>query len=1377
MLRLFLAFCMFSAGFLPVMAQNPDFIDQSYLSGWNGALGMVFDNNGRMFVWEKQGTVYIVDGGVKSATPLIDISEEVGNWRDHGLLGFALDPNFLNNGYIYLYYVVDRHHLINYGTGSYSAAANEYYNATIGRITRYTAESSTNFTTVDYASRTILLGETVSTGIPILGETHGVGTILFGKDGTLLATCGDGATATFDPGGNTTGSYILQALADGICTNDEDVGSFRCQMLSSLNGKVLRLDPATGDGISSNPFYDAASPRSAKSRTWSLGLRNPYRMTLRPETGSHYPEDGAPGHLYIGDVGWGKFEEMNIVTEPAQNFGWPLYEGVDINSSGWITMYNPDAPTPAGCGVQNYYEFKELMVDPGSAAPSWPDPCNPGNEIDSASYPLFVHTRPTYDWKHKSSGFARVSIDGETYLMSDSMTNPVLGPDWEGNCSVAGTWYEGSDFPAEYFDTYFHADYDANWIKHFEFDSASVPTDVEDFLINVGAVVDMEWSSMHDGIWYIRYGTEIRRVTYSPSGNQPPVVAAVLDTFYAPSNSLTVNFTGSGSTDPEGAALTYFWDFGDGNNSTAADPSHTFSTAGATPASYTITLTVTDTGSLSSQTTLQVWLNNTPPEILSSSMDTVVEYSVLESVIWQLEADVQDAEHTDDELVFGWQTILYHNDHNHPEAIDYNDTTSTLISPIGCDGATYWYEIVLTVTDPEGMADTAIYQVYPHCSPLAEPDNDKYYISESVEVDVFGNDITEDLLDSTSLVIIAQPSHGTASYDPATGLITYLQDGSFSYQDTFYYQVSDIDGDTSKVTMVEMIWHGPPTVNVTYPSDGGYPDNKFLDVTYSISGDTSIVSHIDLILDTGEELSDSAFAGTVTFDDVTLGARTLYAHMKDDADAILPLSTASDTVAFTALEAGSNMKIETGKLTNVDTAWQTVNLPQVYTSMVVVTSVELPDETYKPAVTRITNVTNTSFDLKVQNPSGDSIGGYSVYYMVMEEGVYTDAVDGWNVEAVIDTSWETANSSSWTTEARSYQNTYTNPVVLGQVMSYADEDWSVFWASGKNKNWIPVATWLRAGKHVGDDPDQVRNPELIGYIVLEQGSGKFGGRPFAASVGADNIRGVDDTSDNHVYALSGVKAPAIALTTMAGMDENEGGWAVLYGANAFSDTEILLAVEEDQLDDVERNHSGEQLAYFVMDSAVVDGGTLPVEFLDFKARLKSLNTEVQLDWITGSETNNAYFDIERSQDGVAFFPVGQVSSLGDSQQPQSYQWTDHNPNFGENLYRLKQVDIDGAFSYSEIQSVTRRGGVFTILPNPVQLGQGVEIRIELKQAGSVKFEWINMVGQSIATYALEGQFGDNQMVVPTRALAAGAYSLRITPQNDVQMVEKVIVLE
>ena len=131
--------------------------------------GITFETNGLMYAWERAGRVWIYENDVRLAAPLIDISPEVGAYDDHGLLGFALDPNFRQNGYIYLLYVVDHHYLQYFGTGSYNASANDYNRATIGRITRYTARSSDNFRTVDPASRFILVGDSITNGNELVG--------------------------------------------------------------------------------------------------------------------------------------------------------------------------------------------------------------------------------------------------------------------------------------------------------------------------------------------------------------------------------------------------------------------------------------------------------------------------------------------------------------------------------------------------------------------------------------------------------------------------------------------------------------------------------------------------------------------------------------------------------------------------------------------------------------------------------------------------------------------------------------------------------------------------------------------------------------------------------------------------------------------------------------------------------------------------------------------------------------------------------------------------------------------------------------------------------------------------------------------------------
>src|SRR5262245_1435830 len=170
---IFVALALFMAS--NVRAQlAPNFVDEVISTEFNFPVGVTFAPDGRMFVWEKGGRLYFVEPG---STPvlLLDISEEVGDWRDYGMLGFALDPQFYSNGRIYVSYVVDFHYLAHFGTPQYDPQADEYFRDTIGRVTRYTCDTSNGCRTVLPGSRVILLGETISTGIPILHQSHGVG--------------------------------------------------------------------------------------------------------------------------------------------------------------------------------------------------------------------------------------------------------------------------------------------------------------------------------------------------------------------------------------------------------------------------------------------------------------------------------------------------------------------------------------------------------------------------------------------------------------------------------------------------------------------------------------------------------------------------------------------------------------------------------------------------------------------------------------------------------------------------------------------------------------------------------------------------------------------------------------------------------------------------------------------------------------------------------------------------------------------------------------------------------------------------------------------------------------------------------------------------
>lgn len=697
------------------------FKDSLFSNGWSEPTCFSWDSTGQMYVAEKAGYVWIVDtNGNKISTPLLDIHDEVGNWRDHGMGGFALDPNFRTNGYFYVYYTVDRHHIRYFGTASYSPGNDEFFSATIARLTRYKANSATNFTTLVPNSRLVLLGETKKTGVPVLFESHVGGQILFGRDNSLLLFTGDGSDFDIADSGSAPTTYYVQALADSIIRPEENCGSYRSQLLNCLGGKILRLDPATGNGLSSNPFYDGANPRSAVSRVYALGLRNPFRATIRPGTGSTDITAGNPGVIYIGDVQWGNWEELHTCETPGQNFGWPLYEGLENNSIyGGQNVENRDVLNPywplGSC--KKYLQFNELLRQPtANGLVSYPLQCDNSLMIPS-NIRKWLHSRPDLDWNHGSATTRTGTFTGNTASNINVGTagSPVSGVQFEGFASVAGFWYTGSSFPPLYQNTYFHADYGAGWIKNFSFNAVDSPTVTRDFGSNLGPVVFLTLNPKNGSIYYINYPSEIRIIKYTGIVNNYPVAVATSNIFYGTAP-LNISFTGSQSTDPEGMPLTYKWKFGDGDSSAVANPLHTFNAPANTPTTFTVTLTVTDNIGQADVKTLKIYANNTPPQITITSPLNNSSYSMSAPTNLQLNASVTDSEHTPAQLSYKWYNILHHNQHTHPESALLTNPANTVITPLGCGFDSYFYELKLEVTDAAGLSNSASSFIFPACS-------------------------------------------------------------------------------------------------------------------------------------------------------------------------------------------------------------------------------------------------------------------------------------------------------------------------------------------------------------------------------------------------------------------------------------------------------------------------------------------------------------------------------------------------------------------------------------------------------------------------------------------------------------------------------------
>ena len=704
-------------------AQLPDdFIDDLLYSNLDEPVGIQFDKNGRGYLWERKGKVLLIDTNDQLIlTPLIDISDEVGGWRDHGLLSFALDPQFLSNGYIYLFYTVDRHHLINNGSPDYDPNFDEYADASISRITRYRADPNNDFKSVLPDSRKILLGTEPSDGFPVLMPGHGVGSLIFGSDGSLLASYGDQGSFSGIDVGNYHDTYHEKAMAEGIIREAENVGAYKSQILNSLAGKILRLDPETGDGLSSNPYFESDDPRSPKSRVWVRGLRNPFKITLRPNTGSHNSNDGDPGVIYISDVGGGRWEELNIAKTSGLNFGWPIYEGFEYyNHFADRLRPNKDAPNHlvglSDC-ENEYYTFHDLLFQKNNQfQTTYTHPCDEDSVIESNVFPS-VHTQPVIAWRNASKPDTISKVDGfdeegwATGFEIDSEKSSVVGHHFNGNSAIMGGFYTAEQFPEKYHGTLFSADF-SGWIKIFNFDENDKLLSVDSFHNSTKNITDITVNPVNGAIYYIRFNqNQLRRISFG--GNARPIAKAEADIYYGPSP-LIVNFTSWESYDPEGGELDYFWEFGDGKTSSEINPTHEFMSLDNNPVGFEVTLTVTDTEGASASTSKIISLNNTPPQVEILGIDQAANYPNDASSLIELKAQVTDQEHDATQLSYAWQTTLHHNDHSHPNAIDPSVSSTVLLEPTGCDEI-YWYRIDLSVTDAAGLTSTDYREIYPWC--------------------------------------------------------------------------------------------------------------------------------------------------------------------------------------------------------------------------------------------------------------------------------------------------------------------------------------------------------------------------------------------------------------------------------------------------------------------------------------------------------------------------------------------------------------------------------------------------------------------------------------------------------------------------------------
>ncbi|MFC5032290.1 MULTISPECIES: carbohydrate-binding protein [Streptomyces] len=514
---------------------------------------------------DRRGTIFKTDAGgttsVAGTLPVYTHDEE-------GIQGITTDPAVATNHWIYVYYSP----VLNTPAGdapSDGTAADFAPFAGHNQLSRFTLRADN---TIDPASEKQLLQIATNRGMCC----HVGGDLDFDAAGNLFMTTGDDSNpfssdgySPLDTRASRNPAYDAQRSA----ANSND-----------LRGKLLRIHPEA-NGTYTVPAGNLFAPGTAKTRPeiYAMGFRNPFRMSVDRPTGTVYIGDYGPDAGALNATrGPGGQVEFDRVTSPGF-YGWPYCTGTNTTNETY-----------------NAFDF-------GTSTS--------GAKFDCAGGP--VNSSPN------NTGISKLPAARSSWIKYDDCSvaqfgcgseSPMGGPVYHYDPNLSSS----VKFPQSYDGHAFIGEFGRRWIKDVQVNADGSAGTITDFPWTGTQVMDMAFGP--DGALYVLdYGTGfgdgdsfsgLYRIEAIGAGGRAPVAqaAATPSSGRAP---LAVTFSSAGTTDPDGDALTYAWDF-DGNgstDSTAADPSHTYAANGQYPAK----LTVTDTHGLTGTASVTVTVGNTAP--------------------------------------------------------------------------------------------------------------------------------------------------------------------------------------------------------------------------------------------------------------------------------------------------------------------------------------------------------------------------------------------------------------------------------------------------------------------------------------------------------------------------------------------------------------------------------------------------------------------------------------------------------------------------------------------------------------------------------------------------------------------------------------------
>nr|WP_269134576.1 PQQ-dependent sugar dehydrogenase [Spiractinospora alimapuensis] len=579
-----------------------------------------------------------------ASLPVYDFSED-------GMQGIALDPDFEENNWVYVYYSPQLPDLPT------DAAPDEVepdgdtsvFDDYVGKnhLSRFQFVDDPVNPTIDLASEQVILEIPINRG----QCCHNGGDIDFDSEGNLYLSTGDD-TNPFQ--------------SDGYTPIDEREyrnPSFDAQRTSSNTadprGKLLRITvqedgsyTVPEDNLFNSGEYDhlfpegTYDPELALPEIYAMGFRNPFRFSVDPRTDTVYLGDYGPdANNDSADRGPRATVEWVVIDEP-RNHGWPYCVG------------------PARPFVDFDFETGESGEEFDCAAPLNDSPRNTGLE----ELPPVTPAEVWYHNDYVAPEFPELGTGG---------TGPMGGPAYVYDADVAEEW--PTAFPEELDGIPLLYEWARNYVMMMPVEDGEL-AGIQDFLPDGdwNAPMDMEFGP--DGSLYVlEYGggffvedenAQLSRVDYVPDGRSPIARAqADVRSGQAP---LTVEFTGENSDHPEDGEeiVSYEWDFGDGATSTEVNPTHTYTENGV----HGATLTVTDGDGKTGRAGVTIVVGNTEPNVTFRTPPDGAFFDWGDEGPYRIEVTDAEDETIDCDTVV-MNSALGHDQHAHP--IDEQN---------GCDG-------------------------------------------------------------------------------------------------------------------------------------------------------------------------------------------------------------------------------------------------------------------------------------------------------------------------------------------------------------------------------------------------------------------------------------------------------------------------------------------------------------------------------------------------------------------------------------------------------------------------------------------------------------------------------------------------------------------